>query len=163
MQKFSIELKWALIFTVVSLIWNIGEKSVGLHGALISQHLLYSSFFAVVAIAVYVLAIRDKKNNYFNSNMTWSQGFVSGGVLSVMIAMFSPIVIFITYEMLSPNYFQSAVQSAVAKGATIEKSRNYFNLQSYVLQAAFSALSMGAATSAVIALFLQTKNTQSNA
>ncbi|MEL6718138.1 MAG: hypothetical protein AAFP82_05435 [Bacteroidota bacterium] len=39
MKNIRIELKWALIFTEVSLVWMVLEKVSGLHGKYIEYHM----------------------------------------------------------------------------------------------------------------------------
>ena len=159
MQKFSIEIKWALILTALSILWSLGEKQFGLHDEKISKHMLYNILFTLVAFPVYVLALRDKKANFFNNEMTWAQGFVSGAIVSVIVAIFSPAVSLITYTIISPEYFSKAVESAVAKGAPLANAEMYFNIESYMLQNAFTALSMGLVMSSIISLFTKTDKT----
>lgn len=70
MKKYRIELKWAFIFTVLALLWMVFEKAMGWHDELIAQHATYTNFFSIVAILVYVFALIDKRNNYYNGIMT---------------------------------------------------------------------------------------------
>ena len=61
MSKFRIEIKWAIIFALATLLWMAFEKSMGWHDVLIEKHAIYTNFFAIIAIAVYVLALLDKR------------------------------------------------------------------------------------------------------
>ena len=54
MNKFKIELKWGVYFTIAALAWMYVEKALGWHDELISKHAIYTNIFAIVAIAVYV-------------------------------------------------------------------------------------------------------------
>jgi len=38
MKNFSIEIKWALRFTLLTLAWAIGEKAIGLHDKNIADY-----------------------------------------------------------------------------------------------------------------------------
>ena len=76
MKKFAIEIKWGVIFTIISLIWVFLEKSLGWHDEHIAQHAIYTNLFAIVAIVVYVLALIDKRKNFYQGKMNWSQGFM---------------------------------------------------------------------------------------
>lgn len=157
MRKFSIELKWAIALTILSFLWSLLEKQMGLHDNKISKHMLYNMIFTFLALPVYFLALRDKKVNYFYNSMTWSQGFVSGAIISVIMALLSPLITLITYKVVSPHYFENAVQSAVSRGATLANAQMYFNLESYMLQNAFTAISMGLVVSAGISMLLKNK------
>ena len=158
MKKFAIEIKWAINFSIATLIWMILEHSLGWHDQNIAKHALYTNIFAFVAIAIYFMAINDKKKNFFMGNMTFRQGFVSGVILSIIIALLSPIVNFITFEYITPNFFENMINYAVAnKIQTQTQADDYFNINSYLLQGFFGSLSMGVVTSAIVAFFLKSK------
>ncbi len=156
MKKFAIEFKWAIIFTVITILWMILEKSVGLHDEYIAKHYTYSMLFAIPAILVFVVALLDKRKNFYNNKMTWLEGFLSGMVISVIVAIFSPLAQFITLEFISPEYFPNAISYAVeSHKMTQQEAEDYFNLTNYMMQSAFGGLLMGVITSAVVALFVR--------
>ena len=158
MKKFTIEIKWAIIFSFVTLLWMILEHSLGWHNENIAKHAVYTNIFAVVAIAAYVMAIKDKKDNFFVGNMSFKQGFMSGVILSIFIALLSPIVNFITFKFIAPDFFENFINYTVTnKIQTQIQASAYFNLKSYLLQGFFGSLSMGVVTSAIVALFLKSK------
>lgn len=159
MNKFSIEIKWGIIFTIAALVWMYIEKALGWHDELISKHAIYTNIFAVVAIVVYVLALRDKKLNYYNGQMTWTQGFISGVIVSVVVAILAPLAQYVTHEFITPNYFDNVIAYSVENDMmNQEGAEAYFSLTSYMMQAAFGALAMGVVTSAIVALFVKSKN-----
>ena len=158
MKKFSIEIKWGIIFSVVSLLWMFLEKGLGWHDENISQHAIYTNLFAIVAIVLYVLALLDKRKNFYNGTMTWSQGFVSGIVISTVVAVLSPLAQYITHELITPNYFENVIEYSVESGAMKrEAAEEYFNLTSYIIQSFFFALVVGVVTSAIVAYFVKRK------
>ncbi|MGB5942330.1 MAG: DUF4199 domain-containing protein [Leeuwenhoekiella sp.] len=158
MGKVAIEIKWAIIFTVLSLIWMVFEKSMGWHDENIADHAIYTNFFGLVAVLVYVMAIRDKRDNYYGGVMTWKQGFFSGFILSAFVAIISPLAQYITHEWITPNYFKNVIAYAVNTGEqTQEEAEAYFNLGSYILQSVIFAFVIGLLTSAVVALFVRRK------
>lgn len=158
MKKFAIEIKWGVIFTIVSLLWMFMEKQLGWHDELIEKQAIYTNFFGIVAIVIYVLALLDKRKNFFNGVMTWQQGFVSGMIISVVVAILSPLAQYISLEIISPEYFDNLISYAVENGRmTQENAEAYFNLKSYIIQSFFFALVVGIVTSAIVALFIRTK------
>lgn len=158
MKKFTIEIKWAVIFTIAGLLWMFLEKKLGWHDALIAKQPIYTMLFAIIAILIFVLAIKDKKVNFYNNNMDWKQGFLSGCIVSLIVAILSPLSQYITVEFISPNYFENAINNAVLNNKmTLENAKYFFNLKSYLFQAAFGGLSVGIVTSAIIAYFIKTK------
>lgn len=67
------------------------EKLSGLHSTHIDQHLYWTNLFAIIAITVYVFALRDKKKSDYSSQMTYLQGLKSGVIISIIVAVFSPL------------------------------------------------------------------------
>ncbi len=156
MSKFRIEIKWAIIFTAATILWMIFEKSMGWHDTLIAKHAIYTNLFALIAITVYVLALLDKRKLDYNGKMTWKQGFVSGIILSVIVALLSPFAQYVTHTMISPDYFPNIIAYVVESGKmSQEAAENYFSLNSYILQSVFGALTMGIVTSAIVAIFVK--------
>lgn len=159
MKNFKIEVKWAIIFSVAMLIWMMLEKMVGLHDEHIGKHAIYTNLFAIVAIIIYVFALKDKKQTFFNGSMNWKQGFISGIVISVFVAILSPLTQYIISTYVTPDYFQNVIDYAADNGKmTRENAEGYFNLKSYMLQSAFGALAIGVVTSAAVAFFVKSKN-----
>jgi uncharacterized membrane protein YvlD (DUF360 family) len=92
----------------------------------------------------------------YNGKMTWKQGFISGIILSVIIAIISPLTQYITSTVITPDYFTNVIKFVVDSGKMgQEAAEGYFNLKSYVLQSIFGALTMGIVTSAVVAFFVK--------
>ena len=87
MSKYKIEIKWAVIFVFVILLWMVFEKLVGLHTTHIDKHAIYTNFFAIPAIIIYVFALLDKRKNYFNGIITWKQGFITGLIITLIVTV----------------------------------------------------------------------------
>ncbi|MCM4167734.1 hypothetical protein KCTC52924_01464 [Arenibacter antarcticus] len=156
MKKFRLELKWAIRFVLASLAWMILEKTVGLHDVHIAKHPIYTNLFAIVAIVIYVLALLDKRKTDFNGKMSWKQGFNSGIVISIIVAVFSPLTQYITSTIITPEYFNNVIAYVVETGKmSQEAAEGYFSLGSYIIQGFFGALTMGIVTSAIVAFFVK--------
>ena len=161
MNKVSIEFKWALIFTVVALLWMVLEKVTGLHDEYIDYHMYLTNLFAIPAIWMMVLALKDKKKNFYNGQMSYKQGLISGIILSVFIALLSPLSQWITSNVITPDYFDNAISRSVELGYfdTVAEAEANFNFRNYVVQGVIGALVMGILTTAVAMIFIRTKNT----
>ncbi|APG60137.1 DUF4199 domain-containing protein [Christiangramia salexigens] len=158
MKKYSIEIKWGIIFSIVSLLWMFLEKGLGWHDEHIAKHAIYTNLFAIVAIVIYVLALIDKRDNFFDGKMNWNQGFISGIYISIVVAILSPLAQLITHEFITPEYFPNIINHAVENGKmTQQEAEDYFNLTSYITQSFFFALVVGVVTSAIVALFVRRK------
>lgn len=160
MKSVKIEFKWAIFFTLMSFAWMLLEKMSGLHGEYIDYHLYLTNLFAIPAILFMVLALKDKKRNYYNGQMTYVQGLISGIILSLFIALISPLSQYITSYIISPEYFPNVIQRSVELGyyPTTEAAEAHFNYQNYAIQGAVGALLMGIVTTAIAMIFIRTKN-----
>ncbi|HOA39581.1 MAG TPA: DUF4199 domain-containing protein [Flavihumibacter sp.] len=159
MNTIKIEIKWALIFSVLVLVWMLLEKLSGLHGKYIDYHLYLTNLFAIPAIIVMVMALKDKKRRFYGGQMSYKQGLISGIVLSVIIALLSPLTQWITSYVITPEYFPNVIKRSVEIGyfkTTAEAAAN-FNYKNYAIQGAIGALVMGVATTAIAMIFIQTK------
>ncbi|MBY5959716.1 DUF4199 domain-containing protein [Membranicola marinus] len=155
MRKYEIEIKWGLIFIVATLIWMGIENVVGLHTVHIDKHMYYTNLFGIVAIILYVLALLDKRRNFYNNRMSWKQGFISGLIITLIIAAFSPLTQLIVHKIIAPSYFTNAIEYGASLGKDPETLAGYFNLRSYIVQSLFGTFSLGMVTSAVVALFVR--------
>tara|TARA_R110000868_G_scaffold86674_2_gene242998 strand:+ start:937 stop:1425 length:489 start_codon:yes stop_codon:yes gene_type:complete len=160
MKNVKIEIKWAIIFSVVGLLWMLLEKLVGLHSSHIDKHMYLTNLFAIPAIVVMVLALKDKKMNSYVGQMNYKQGLISGTVLSIIIALFSPLTQWITSTIITPEYFPNVIAYSVETGyhKSLEEAEAYFNLKNYMFQSTIGALIMGVVTTAIAMIFIRTKD-----
>lgn len=136
------------------------ERAVGLHDVHLDKHLYLTNLFVIPAVWVYVLALKDKKNNFFGGKMNYKQGFISGLIITVIVALFSPLTQWIISTVITPHYFENVIKLSVETGylKTVEEAEAQFNLSNYMKQSAIGALVMGLVTSAVVAFFVKTKS-----
>lgn len=159
MKNIKIEIKWALIFVVMMLAWMVLEKSLGWHDERIADHATLSKLVAIPSIAIYLFALLDKKKNYYHGVMNYYQGFMTGLVITLIVAILSPLSQYITSEFITPDYFSNAINYVVSGGEmTQEEAESFFNLQSYMIMSVVGALIMGIATSAVVAIIVKSKS-----
>ncbi|WP_291115726.1 DUF4199 domain-containing protein [Flavobacterium sp. UBA6135] len=158
MKKFTIEIKWSVVFTLAVIVWAILEKKLGYYDQKIASHASFSFLFALVAFAIYFFAIYNKKKHFFMGHMEWRQGFVSGCVLSVFITVLTPLSQYIIHTAIAPEFFDNYVIYIVKKEIMTEESaHSYYNLTSYITQTVFFALSVGIVTAAIVSFFLKSK------
>ena len=160
MKTVKIEIKWAIIFSIVALLWMVLEKLAGLHSTHIDKHLYLTNLFAIPAIIVMCWALIDKKNHFYEGQMSYKQGLISGVVLSVFIAALSPISQWITSTIITPEYFPNVIAYSVKTGyyASQEEAEAFFNLKNYIIQGTIGALAMGILTTAIAMVFIRSKN-----
>jgi len=159
MSNIKTEIKWALIFSIMVLIWMVLEKLSGLHSTYIDYHLYLTNLFAIPAIWVMVLALKDKKKKDYDGVMTYKQGLVAGIILSVFIALLSPLTQWVTSFVITPEYFPNVIQRSVELEYydTVEEAAAQFNFKNYVIQGLIGALIMGILTTAIAMIFIKSK------
>lgn len=159
MRKFSLEIKWSMIFVVMMLAWMFLEKLFGLHDVNIDKHPIVTNFIAIPAVAIYVLAFMEKKNVFYSGNMNFKEGFKCGLIMTIIITILNPLVQIIVSNIITPDYFQNAIQYSMSAGyLTQAQAEEYFNLKNYIIQGTIGSFVMGIVTSAIVAFFVKSKN-----
>jgi len=152
------EIKWGVIFTIFMLLWMLMEKLLGFHGERIEQHMIITNFVAIPAIIIYVLALLDKRKRDLNGKMTYVQGLISGIIISIVVAVLSPLMQYITNTFISPDFFNNMIVYTVENDIMTEQAaKDYFNLESYIIQSTIGAPIMGILTTAIVAIFVRKK------
>lgn len=92
--------------------------------------------------------------------MTYKKGFLSGLIITFIVAMFSPITQYITNTLITSEYFSNVINYAVSSLImTQADAKAYYNMKSYMVQSVIGAAFMGVITSAVMVLFSQSRTT----
>ena len=158
MQNLRIEIKWAIIFTLMMLLWMTVERLAGFHDERIAQHETFTMFIFIPAVTIFVLALLDKRNNFYNGTMTYKQGFICGFIITVMVTLLSPVTQYFFTSIISPQYFSNATNYMVSTGRmTQAAAEQTFNLQNYLVQGTIGSFIMGTVTAAVVAFFTKRK------
>ena len=154
MKKFKIEIKWGVIFTIVTLLWLLFERLMGWHGENIDEHASMTIWFAVPAILVYLLALLDKRKNDLDGAMTWLQGLMTGFYITLVVVALSPFAQLFIHNVITPEYFQNMIDYAVSS-SNMERgeAEEYFSIGNYIKQGLIGSFFMGVVTSAVVAIF----------
>ncbi|MFB2118065.1 DUF4199 domain-containing protein [Parapedobacter sp. 2B3] len=160
MGNLKIEIKWAIYFTLMTLVWMLLEKLCGLHGKYIDYHLYLTNLFAIPAIWFMVLALEDKKKNFYSAQISYTQGLVSGILLSAFIALLSPLTQWITSYVITPEYFPNVIKRSVELGyyKTTAEAEAHFNYKNYAINSTVFAFVFGVVTTAIAMIFIRTKS-----
>lgn len=157
-MNYRIELKWGVIFIIILLFWTFMEKSVGLHSQYISVHQLYSSFVIIPYFVIYILALRDKKVNFYRGSMTYKEAFKTGFYITVIIAVLSPISQYITTEIISREFFTNAIRFNVKSGKMTQKEAvQFFSLANYMIFSFIGVLVTGTIITSIVSAFVKSK------
>ncbi len=158
MKKVIIEIKWAIVFTLMMLAWMGIERALGLHGEHIDKQATYTNLVAIPAILIYVLALINKRERYYNGVMTYGQGFISGLVLTAFITLLVPVSQYITLNYITPDYFENAIAYGLSENQGTElELRSFFNADNYLMLSVVSAFIIGIITTAIVAIFVRKK------
>lgn len=154
MKKYKTEIKWALIFVGMMLTWMVLEHLTGLHSTYIDKHALFTNLIAIPAVAIYVLALLDKRKTDYGGTMSYKQGFMAGLVITAIVTLFSPLIQILISIAISPDYFANMIAYAVQEEKmTQQEAEDFFNLQNYLVQVLIGTPFMGLITTAVVAFF----------
>jgi hypothetical protein len=158
MKNIKLELKWAIIFVIMQLIWMLLEKASGLYTLRIHKHAVYSNFIAIPAIAVYVFALLDKRNNFYGGAMTYLQGFIFGLMITVFVTLLTPVTQYLVAVGIAPEFFPNMIEYSVGNGSmTQDAAEKYFNLKNFIVQSMMFTPVMGIVTTALVAIFVKRK------
>ncbi|SHM30633.1 Protein of unknown function [Cyclobacterium lianum] len=158
MKKYQTEIKWGLIFGLMSLLWMVLERVAGLHGPYIEQHAIYTNFVAIPAIAIYVLGLLEKRKKYYGGSMSYGQGFKAGLFITLVVTLLTPLTMWLTLNVITPDFLDNAAAYAVASGNMEEQAaKEYFSKRNYMIQSIVGAPIMGILTAAIVALFTRKK------
>jgi len=153
-MKYQTELKWGLIFVVMTLLWMLGERLTGLHGEHIARHATWTNLIAVPAVLIYYLVMKEKRDRVLGGRMSWWEGFRVGLLMTAVVVVLTPVAQWLTHTVISPDYFANAIDYGVANELTTrEDAEAFFTMKTYVGMAVIGALLMGVLTSAIVALF----------
>jgi hypothetical protein len=158
MKNIKYELKWAVIFVSMQLVWMLIEKSAGLYTLRIDKHSTYSNFIAIPSIAVYVFALLDKRRNFYGGSMTYLQGFMYGAMITVFVTLLTPITQYLISVGIAPEFFPNMIKYSVENGSmTQDAAEKYFNLKNFIVQGLMFTPVMVIVTTAIVAIFIKRK------
>ena len=160
MKNFRIEFRWAIIFTTFSLIWMYIEKTLGWHSDFIFNHQFFTNLLVIPALYIFIITfgLKEKRRVHYDGVISWEQAMISGGIIAVIICIFTPALQYIFSNIISPKYFDNAaIQLSKRSGTTLEKAKQIYNLRASIIDAVVFNLAMGIVTSAIVSIFVKKK------
>ncbi len=149
------EIRWALLFSLVTILWMALEKSMGYHGDNIAGYQKFTYFFIPVSFLVYFLALRDarKKRGGITS---FKESLISGILISIFIAIFAPLTQWIIHNFITPDFLSNLSQYAVLEdGIDPEQADTFFTIPNYMKQTAIRAPITGTVISLLLSLIIR--------
>jgi len=103
------------------------------------------------------LALSEKRKK-LGGTITFKQAFISGLIISLFVAILTPLWQYISVVIISPDYFKNVTAYSVEhKLMTAEAAADYFSLKNYIIQSTIFAPIAGIITSLLIALIVSRK------
>jgi hypothetical protein len=158
LERFKIEVRWAFIFILMTLTWMFFERIAGLHSSNIKYHPVFTNLILLPVISIFVLALKDKKKNFYKGKMNFKQAFMTGAAITLIVALLNPVTQYFISTVITPHFFENAIKYAVENNKMDKvKAEEYFNLKTYIIQGTIGAFVMGLIISAVVSIFFTSK------
>lgn len=150
------ELKYAVIFVVLSFLWNCFEYIAGLHGKYIAVHpYLVTPFFLIMTGVIYYFDIREKKQIEYG-RISYFSALKSGIILTLLIIILNPVFMYIFSEFINKDFYNAFIQYDIQEGnMNPSEAADYYNLRNFIVHGSVYRLIMGVAASAIIAFFVR--------
>lgn len=160
------EIKWGLIFSMVSLLWIVGEYLVGLHDRYIDKQQILTNLFFFPAVLMMYLAIREKRQ-MLGGQITFMAALTCGFAVSVVVAILAPLIQYVFHTWINPHFFEKLIEYSTGKAGgsgtgimTVELASRHFSLGNYMLMSSMGAITAGVSTSLVLGYLMRSRNSQ---
>lgn len=148
--------KYAVIFVILSFVWNCLELAVGLQGKYISIHPYFvTPFFIILTSVIYYLALRDKRNDN-GGKITFGNAIVLGLILTLVILIINPIFLYVFYQFINPDFFNAFIGNDVQSGKlSISEANDYYNMTNFIVRGSLYRFVMGMLAAIIIFLCMK--------
>lgn len=158
MKHYRIEIKWALIFFLVQLVWVSLERLFGFHDKRIDQYLFVSQLLAIPYTYIYYRALKEKRKKVFRGYMSYDQALATGLRLTLFLVFLTPATHYLLIYLISPHYLSHMEAYSIATHQyDAEKASEYFSATGKLIQNLVYSVVIGILTSLVISLFTYRK------
>ncbi|MCB9081771.1 MAG: DUF4199 domain-containing protein [Lewinellaceae bacterium] len=146
------QVKWGIIFFVVTLGWMLLEKLMGWHGPWINQHAQFSNLYDGVFVAVFALAFWENRRKAVTNKLGWVQGFLFGLGITLIVTALSPLTQTIIHKVISPEFFPNVIRLAVDNEILTQAAAEAkFNLRNYIFENLVGTFVLGICCTSVLA------------
>ncbi len=159
MKAFAIELRYAFFISASTFIWLMLEYLLGFQDDYVSYHPVVSMLVLIFPIAFTFIALRKKREEYYQGVITFGQAFQSGLVIAVICALLAIPIQYIFHYAINPRFFdvmiEESMKQAINTGKNLTEARQdaeaYFNIVSYIIQSVVGTLIIGLLLSGLFA------------
>ena len=159
-----LELRYAVLISLLMLLWLALEFMVGLQDTYVAYHPFVTVFALLIPLIGSYRALRSKREE-LNGQLTFGQGLKTGLWIAVFSALFSVPVQLVFHFVINPDFFDTMIAHAVqqaelhkldtAQAAT--QAQSFFCLQSYIPMSFIVTLILGIVFAAIMALVMRNK------
>lgn len=154
------ELKWAIVYVVMTMAWALLGKGLGFHDTNIAAGAIFNTLIIIPSVIIYVLAMREKKLKHYGGQISYKQAFMSGLVLTLFVTILGPVYPAFT-NAISPDFFDNSIRFMVTSDQMSEADAvKQFTLTSFIIQGFFGSIVFGLVYAAIISIFLRSKNSK---
>lgn len=162
-MNLKIEIRYAVLISLLMLLWLALEFLVGLHDKYIQYHPYVTMFALVIPVVCSRLAIKEKIRQ-LNSSITFKQAFLTGFLIALFAAILAIPIQLIFHKLINPSFFQNMIDYSIVRatslGMNVAKAKQeatmYFNLMSYMMQCFFGTLFFGTIIALILAWRMRT-------
>jgi len=162
-MNLKIEIRYAVLMSLLMLLWLSLEFMVGLQDTYIQYHPYVTMFALIIPIVCSRMVLRDKLEQ-LNGKIDFKQGLKTGIMVVVFAALLSIPVQLAFHFLINPDFFDDmraySINRAMMLGLDVAKAKvdaiAYFNLLSYLLQSFFGTLIFGSIIATVMAWRMRT-------
>ena len=150
------EVKFAVIFVVLSFMWNCLEYLTGLQDKYIDLHPYFvTTFFILLTIVIYYLAIEEKRFKA-GGHITLLNTLLTGVFLTLFILILNPLFMYLFSEFINKEFYNSFIKYDVLTGKyNLSEAKEYYNLENFIYVGTIYRFIMGIAATLILSFFIK--------
>jgi hypothetical protein len=166
MDNLRIEIRYAVLISLLTLLWLSVEFMVGLQDVYAPYYPIAYWLSLVVIPAVAMRMAINEKEEQLNGHITFKQAFGSGFLIAFFAAVLAIPVQVIFHKLINPDFFDTMISYAVIHAENLkqnaiearEEAGLYFNLTTSIIQSGLGMLLAGTIIAAISARLVRTDN-----
>ncbi len=153
-----IELKYAMLITLLLLLWLAFEFMIGIQ----DRYIAWYPYATILSFFIPIGATRQAmvaKREMLHGEMPFKKAFITGLTIAGLTAVFAIPSQLVFHYIINPDFFEDMIQYAVAHGhSTSAQAAQYYNLRTSLIEGVVGSLLLGSLIAGVMAYFMRTKN-----
>jgi hypothetical protein len=151
-----IELRYAVLTSLLVLLWLIMEFEIGLQDKYVAFHPYISLLAFLIPVVTYRLAIREKIEEKYGK-LSFKQAFVSGLLMTFFCSILAVPIQIGFQKLVNPDFFETMITYTAQKShSTMEQAAQYFNPRNYIAEQVLYTFIIGTIISLILAFRMRT-------